>query len=55
MTPIDKVSQKDVGRLWRPSTDHEQLHEIKELTMQITHNGDWTCHWLDVAFFHEKF
>jgi len=32
----------------------QEIQEIKELTMQVSHNGDGREHWLNVAFFHEQ-
>ena len=38
---IDVIAHEEIVRLWDLSSDSEQLHQIVELTMDVTTD----CHW----------
>ena len=54
MTSVNKVAQKDVGRVWWPSSCLEQIEKIKELTMKVTHNCHRRYDWLYVGLLHQQ-
>lgn len=47
---IDVVSHEEVVGVWVGSTDLEQLHQVVELAVDITTDGDGTFHGLHVGF-----
>lgn len=52
---IDEISHEEVICVWALATHFEKLLQIVELTMDITTNGDWTLHMLDIGLFLQNF
>ena len=52
---IDEVTHEDIASVWNLTTLVEELEEIMELAMDISADGDWSFHWLDVAFLDQDF
>lgn len=50
---IDVVTHEEVVGVGRVAADTEKLHEIVELTVDITTDGDGAAHRLDVGLFHQ--
>jgi len=53
VTAIDVVTHEEIVRVGRVAADAEELHEIVELTVNITTDGDGAAHRLDVGLFHQ--
>jgi hypothetical protein len=51
LTPsINKVPHKHIRRIRHLPSKSEQLHQVIELAVDITANGDWGGYGLHVAF-----
>jgi len=54
-TSIHEVSNEDVIRFWAGAANLEQLHQIKELSMDVATNGYWGVDDLDIALLDKDF
>ena len=46
---VDVVAHKEVVSVRRLTTDLEQLHQVMELTVDVSADSDWALDWLYVA------
>ena len=46
---VDVVAHKEVVSVRRLTTDLEQLHQVMELTVDVSTDSDWALDWLYVA------
>lgn len=53
ITSIDKISHKHVIGVGEVSASAEELHQIIELTMNISTNGNWAANRLNITLFQE--
>lgn len=44
---------EDIARLWYTPSLPQQLQQIPKLAVDVTADGYWTGHGLDIGFFHE--
>jgi hypothetical protein len=51
VTSVYIISHKQIVCIWTLSTDFEQLHQIMELTVNISAHCDWALHWLHIRLF----
>ena len=48
---INEVAHKDIAGIWNLPSFFKELEQVVELTMDVTANGDWGAHRLDVTLF----
>ena len=48
---INKVAHEDIASIRNLSSLFEELEQVVELTMDVSANGDWSAHWLNVTLF----
>jgi hypothetical protein len=48
VTSINIIAHEQIIRVWIWPANSEQLHQVMELTMDVSAYGDWAFHWLHV-------
>jgi len=54
VTTIDVVSHEEIVGIGRVTSNPEKLHQVVELTVNVTTDGDGAAHRLDVGLLHEN-
>ena len=52
---INVISHEEIVVVWELSSNFEKFFKIIELSMDITADGDWGPHWLNIALVNQDF